>query len=164
MSDTEADQAEQAVDVVEKPVEKPAEQIDPHAQSVLKLANAMLRATLFVVPVVIVIAVVVSTLVAGTHGLYGSLVGGALGLMSSMLTIGMMRFCAKLPPMFVMVVALGSYLLKLMILFGVMFALQGVEALDTYALAFTMVAVVIVAAAAEVRAFQKTKIPTIIPA
>lgn len=142
---------------------QPAEPENPHAQSVLKLANAMLRATLLTVPMVVVPAVVVATWLAGSSGLAGSLTGGGLGFLSSVITIAMMRFCANLPPLFVMVVALGSYVLKLLVLFGVLFVLSDVGALDPKALAFTMAAVVIVAAAAEVRAFQRTKIPTIIP-
>ncbi|SDX68197.1 hypothetical protein SAMN05421504_103465 [Amycolatopsis xylanica] len=140
------------------------EQPNPHAEAMLKLASAMLKATLIVVPPVAVIAVVVSLLVADQPGLIGSGIGVVLGFASSMTTLGMMRFSANLPPMFVMVVALGGYVLKLMVLFGVSFALRGIDGLSANAFAFSMLAVVVVAAAAEVRAFKTTKIPTIIPA
>ncbi|WP_158893077.1 hypothetical protein [Amycolatopsis anabasis] len=149
MSDTAAKKADQ--------------EENPHAQAVLKLADAMLRATLIVGLGTIAVAAVVATIWVGLPGLLGALVGGAVAFASSLATIGMMRFCAAMDPMFVMMVALASYVVKVLILLGVMTLLRGVDALHPYALAITMLAAFVFTAAGEVRAFKQTKIPTIIP-
>jgi len=144
-------------------VNETAAEVNPHAQSVLTLAAAMLKATLVVGLGTIAVAVVVSTIWVGIPGMLGALVGGAVAFGSAMATIWMMRFCAAMDPMFVMAVVLGSYVVKVLILLGVMTALKGVEVLHPMALGLTMLAAVILTAAAEVRAFRRTKIPTIIP-
>jgi hypothetical protein len=152
MSDTEVDQAEQVV-----------EQENPHAQAVLKLAGAMLRATLVFGLSSIVVATIVFTILNGVPGLLGALVGGVLATASSLATIGIMRFCAALDPIMVMAIVLGSYVLKLLVLLGLLTLLSGVNGLHPYALAITMLVGFMVAAAGEMRAFKRTKIPTIIP-
>lgn len=136
---------------------------NPHAQSVLKLADAMLRFALWPAVATVVIGVVVSTVLAGVPGLLGSLVGGAIAFASSLVTLFMMRKSAALDPFMVMAVAVGGYILKVLVLFGVMTGLKGVDAFNRYALAFTTLAVILVWAGAEFLAFRKTKIPTIIP-
>ncbi|NIH82095.1 hypothetical protein [Amycolatopsis viridis] len=136
---------------------------NPHAQSVLKLADAMLRFALWPAVATVVVGVVVSTVLSGVPGLLGSLVGGAIAFASSLVTLFMMRKSAALDPFMVMAVAVGGYILKVLVLFGVMTALKGVDAFNRYALALTTLAVILVWAAAEFLAFRKTKIPTIIP-
>jgi hypothetical protein len=169
MSDTEAEPVLQAADqsvVPDQVVPDPApaaEPANPHANSVLKLADAMLRATLVLSVGAIVLAMIVFGIVFGAHGLLGALVGGAIALASSLATIAVMRFCAALDPMMVMAIVLGSYVVKILILLGLMTLLRGVDALQPYALAITMLVTFMVAAAGEVRAFKRTKIPTIIP-
>ncbi|MFD8493412.1 hypothetical protein [Amycolatopsis sp. NPDC059657] len=142
-------------DVAEKP--------NPHAESVLKLAGAMQKATLVVVPPLIAICAVIFLIAKGTPGLLGALVGGAIALASSLVTIGMMRFSAGMDPMFVMVIALGGYIVKILVLFVALNLLRGVESLQPLALGITMLSVIVIAAAVEVRAYKRTKIPTIIP-
>ncbi|RZQ60889.1 hypothetical protein [Amycolatopsis suaedae] len=136
---------------------------NPHAESVLKLAAAMQRYTLIVGPATVVVAAVVATIWVGTPGLLGALVGGVVALASALATIFMMRRSADMPVHFVMVVALGGYALKILVLFGVMAALRGVDVFHTYSLGITMLATILLTAAGEIVAFRKTKIPTIIP-
>jgi ATP synthase protein I len=156
MSETEAEPTAQAA-------EQAAEPENPHAKSVLKLADAMLRATLVFGVATVVLALIVFTIVFGVHGLLGALAGGVVALASSLATIAVMRFCASLDPMMVMAIVLGSYVVKILILLGLMTLLRGVDALQPYALAITMLITFMVAAAGEMRAFKRTKIPTIIP-
>lgn len=135
---------------------------NPHAQSVLTLARAIVRTA--VVPVLLTVGVgaALGAVLVGTAGLYGALVGGGVALASSMATILMMRWSAGFPPMFVMVVALGGFALKLVVLLGVMMALRGVDALHPMSLALTFLAAVLMWVAAEAFAFRRTKIPTVI--
>ncbi|MBK0867639.1 MAG: hypothetical protein IJH84_22840 [Saccharopolyspora sp.] len=136
---------------------------NPHAATVRKLADAMLRTAVWPGVVVVLLGILVSGLLAGLPGVFGALVGGVVAFGSSLLTIGLMRWTGGLHPMFVMVAALGGYMGKMLVLLVVMTLLGGVEGLHSYALAFTMLATIIVWAASEVVAFRKTKIPVVVP-
>ncbi|MFD9895835.1 hypothetical protein ACFWY9_41370 [Amycolatopsis sp. NPDC059027] len=140
------------------------EQENPHAKVVLQAASAMTKASLTFVPPVIVACIVLFTILNGVPGLLGSLVGGVLAFLSSLATLGMMRFSAGLDPMFVMVTALGSYVIKLIVLFGALTLLKGVSVLHPLSLGITMIAAILLAAGVEFVAFRRTRIPTIIPA
>lgn len=144
--------------------EKTTETPSPHAQSVLKLADAMYRNALWPGIATVVIGAVVSVILVGLTGLWGALVGGAVAFGSSLVTLWMMRKTAAMEPMAVLAVSLGGYIIKILILLGLMMLLRHVPFLHVKALAFTMLAVILVWAAAEFLAFRKTKIPTIIPA
>ncbi|KAA5832756.1 hypothetical protein ABT337_12650 [Saccharopolyspora hirsuta] len=137
--------------------------VNPHAETVRRLASAMLRTAVWPGLATVAIAAVVATALVGTTGLLGALVGGAVAFGSSLLTIWLMRFTGGMSPHFVMVAALGGYVGKMLVLLVVMTLLGGVEALHRESLAFTMLATVMVWAGAEVVAFKRTKIPTIVP-
>jgi uncharacterized membrane protein len=160
MSDTEAGAVEEAASKTSDQVEPE----NPHAQSVLKLASAMLKATLIVGSATAVLGMIVFTVIYGVHGLLGALVGGVIAMLSSLATIGVMRFCAAMDPMMVMAIVLGSYVFKVLVLLGLMTLAKHISFIQPYAFALTMLAAFIFAAGGEMRAFQKTKIPTIIPA
>jgi ATP synthase protein I len=140
-----------------------AEQGNPHARSVRKLADAMLRTAFWPALACVILGAVVATWWVGVPGLLGSLLGGVVAFASSLATIGLMRMTSEMHPMAVMTVALGGYLGKMLLLLLVMTLLGGIQAIHVQALAFTMLATILVWAGAEVRAFQKTKIPTIVP-
>ncbi|QRP47457.1 hypothetical protein [Amycolatopsis sp. FDAARGOS 1241] len=138
-------------------------QENPHAKVVLQAARAMTRASLLVTPPAVVLCIVLFSILYGLHGFLGSLVGGVLALLASLSTLGLMRFSAGQDPMFVMVIALGGYVVKIVVLFAALSLLKGVTALHALSLGITMVVAILLAAAAEFAAFRKTKIPTIIP-
>ncbi len=138
--------------------------MDPHAQSLLTLANAMFRTALWPSLATLVAGVVLFGVVKGTSGALGALVGGALACFSSLLTLTLMRKTAAQGPHIAMAASLGGFVGKLLILLLVMTGLRGVAALDPKSLGITMIAVVVVAAGAEALAFRRTKLPTIIPA
>ncbi|MPY80898.1 MAG: hypothetical protein GEV04_21160 [Actinophytocola sp.] len=139
------------------------EATNPHAESVRTLASAMAKVAVPAALVTIAVAAVIATLVAGTAGLYGALVGGAVALASSLATIGLMRLSADFPVMLVMAVALGGYAFKLVILLVVMLLLRDVDALHNLSVGLTLLATVMVWAAAEVVGFRRTNLPTIVP-
>lgn len=139
-----------------------AAEVNPHAESVRTLASAMLRTALLPGLATVLIAVALATLLAGLPGLYGALIGGAVAFGSSLATIGMMRWSADLPVMMVMSVALGGYVFKLVALLAVMVSLKNAAWLDKMSLALTVLATILVWAAAELVAFKRTKIPTLI--
>lgn len=135
---------------------------NPHAENVRKLANSMLRYSLVAGGTTAVVALVVSGLLAGVPGLIGSLAGGGVALGSALGTLFIMRLTADLPPKVVRAVALNSYIVKVVALLVVVGALRFVESLHGMSLAFTTLAVVLVVSGAEIRAFQRTKIPVLV--
>lgn len=136
---------------------------NPHAESVLKLADAMLRYAIPPAAITLVGAAVVALLLEGVAGLLSALIGCAVAAGSSLATLWLMRRTAKLDPMLVMAVAMGGLMFKLLVLLGVMTTLGAIDGLHREALAFSMLAIILVWAGAEAFAFRRTKIPTIIP-
>lgn len=136
---------------------------NPHAATVRTLADAMLRTAVWPGAVVVLLGVLVSGSLVGLPGVFGALVGGAVAVGSSLLTIFLMRWTGGMNPMFVMAVALGGYIGKMLVLLIVMTLLGSVSGIHAHALAFTMLATIMVWAGAEVAAFRRTKVPTIIP-
>jgi len=133
-----------------------------HAESVRTLATAMLRTSAVPVAVTAVLAVLVSTVVAGLPGLWGSLVGVVVSVASGLATLWLMHRTAALPVHFVMAAALGGFAGKMVVLLVTMLLLRGADGLDTRSLALTMLAVIVVTAVFETLAFRRTKIPTLI--
>lgn len=135
-----------------------------HADSVRILATAMLRTGVRVGGATAVVALAAGVGVAGWPGLVGAAVGAAVGFASSLLTIALMRLAAPLPVESLFGVVLGGYVIKVFLLLVVAVPLREVEQMHPVAFALTVVAVVVAWAAAEVIAFWRTRLPTIIPA
>lgn len=137
---------------------------NPHTESLLTLASAMFRYAMWPSLAVGVLGVVVFWLVNGGPGALGALIGAALAVGSSLLTLFLMRKSADAGPHMAMAASLGGFMVKLVILMLIMAALKGVDAVHRESFGITMIAVVIVAAGAEAMALRRTKLPTIIPA
>lgn len=135
---------------------------DPHAQSVLTLASAMLRTAMVPGLVTVGLGAAAGALLVGADGFFGALAGGAVAFASSLMTLFLMRWSAGLPVTVVMGVAVGGFALKMVVLLVVMMSLRGVDALHPLSLALTFLATVLVWAGAEAVAFKRTKIPTVI--
>ncbi|TDC96273.1 hypothetical protein E1161_01955 [Saccharopolyspora aridisoli] len=140
-----------------------AEPENPHAEVVRRLATAMLRTAVWPGVATVGLGAIVATVLVGVPGLVGALIGGFVAFGSSLLTIWLMRFSGGMNPQFVMVIALGGYVGKMLVLLVVMTLLGGIDVIHRESLAFTMLATVMVWAGAEVVAFKRTKIPTIVP-
>jgi hypothetical protein len=135
-----------------------------HASLVRGLAAEMFRGALWATIATVALGAVVSTIWVGVPGLLGALVGGVVICVSSLSTLWLMRKTAALEVHFVMAAALGGFMLKMIILLGVMVLLRDVSWLHPKALAFTMIATIIVTAAMEARASKRMKMPSVIPA
>jgi len=133
-----------------------------HAESVTKLADAMLRYALWPAVATAVVGIVVASVLYGANGGVAALVGGLVAFGSSIATWWLMRKTAALNPMMVMTGALGGFIGKMIVLLLVLMVLREISWLHTKSLAYTMLAVVIVWAAMDTVAFRRTKIPTLI--
>lgn len=112
---------------------------------------------------VAVIASIVSYLMAGSQGLWGALIGAALGgafILATVLTMYLMRNSS---PTTTGAVLLGSWLVKLIIAIAVMVILRDMDFYNKYALVFTVVAALFVCLTAETMAIMKTNIPYVSP-
>lgn len=135
---------------------------ETHGDAVRKLADAMLRTALPPTIGVVALGAIVTVLVVGPPGLWGALLGGGIAIGSSLVTWFLMKQSAELPPQVVMAIALGGYLVKIVALLIVAILFRGASWLHPVSLALTLVAAVVVWTGAEVVAFRKTKIPTLI--
>lgn len=134
-----------------------------HGDSIRKLAAAMLRYQVRIMLPVLVAGVILFTVLYGTAGLLGSAIGLVVACLSSLFTLWLMRLSADHGPWAGMAAALGGFTGKMIILLIVFTLLRDVSALHKESLAFTLLAGVLVAAGADVLAFRRTKVPTIIP-
>lgn len=133
-----------------------------HAESVTRLADAMLRYALWPAAVTAVLGIVVASVMFGAPGGVAALIGGAVAFGSSIATWWLMRKTAALNPMMVMTGALGGFLGKMIVLLLVMMVLREITWLHATSLAVTMLAVVVVWAVMDTVAFRRTKLPTLI--
>ncbi|SMD20198.1 hypothetical protein [Kibdelosporangium aridum] len=139
-------------------------QPESHREIVQTLAVAMFRGAIWWTVGTVAIAVVLAGVLVGWNGVFGALVGGAVGILSSLATLVLMRQTAGIKPHMLLLAVLGGFIVKMLILLVAMTLLGGIEALHRNSLAFTLLATIVVTATAEVFAFQRTKVPTIIPA
>lgn len=134
-----------------------------HEGVVRGLAAAMLRGAIVPTVVTVLAGIVVFGVVSGVSGAFSALVGGAVVCASSLATLLLMARTAALDVHFVMAAALGGFIVKMLVLLGVMVLLRDVTFLNPKAVAFTMVATILVTAAAEALASKRTRMPNVIP-
>lgn len=135
-----------------------------HELAVQRLAGEMFRAAAWAALGTFAVGVVVSTVIWGTSGLFGSLIGGAIAIGSSLGTLLLMRKTAALDPMFVMIAALGGFMGKLIVLLAVVLLLRGQAWLEPKALGITLAATVVVTSFLEARASRRSRSQMVVPA
>jgi ATP synthase protein I len=123
----------------------------------------LLRGALLPTLPVAAIAVVVSWLVAGTHGLVGALLGACVVLIFSGIGLIALRAVREMYPEVVLLVAVGSYFVRVVV-FGALLALLGSldgvdDVLNRTATALTVLACVGAWLAGELRAFVRMRVP-----
>lgn len=96
-----------------------------------------------------VVASIVSVLVAGTPGLWGALIGAAVGGGFILFTALGVLLTAKLPAMTAGAVLLGTWLLKLVLAIAVMASLESLDFYNRYALVLTIVLALVIVLGAE---------------
>ncbi|GLY54441.1 hypothetical protein Lesp01_80970 [Lentzea sp. NBRC 102530] len=135
-----------------------------HELVVQRLAGEMFRAAAWATLGTFVVGVAVSTVIWGTPGLFGSLIGGAIAIVSGLATLLLMRKTAALDPMFVMVAALGGFMGKLIVLLLAVILLRNQSWLEPKALGITLVATVLVTSYLEARASKRSRSQMVVPA
>ena len=108
---------------------------------------------------VAVVSSVISYLAAGSKGLWGALIGAAVGGAFIIATVLVMYLMRNAPPTTTGGVLMGSWLLKLLVAIGVMAVLRGMDFYNDKALVLTIVATMIVMLTVETMAIVRTRVP-----
>lgn len=108
---------------------------------------------------VVVVSVALSTSLAGVPGLWGALIGAAVGGGFVLATVVTLYASRNMDPTTTGAVLLGSWLVKLVIALVVMMALRRMDFYDKGALVGTIIAALVVLLTAETMAVQRTKVP-----
>lgn len=106
-----------------------------------------------------VIGAAVASLVAGTAGLWGALIGVAVGGGFVLCTALAVLFTEKLPPATSGLILLGSWLLKMILAIVVLGLLKGMDFYSKGALAAVMVLALVIVLGAETYGLLKVKVP-----
>ncbi|RLK61401.1 hypothetical protein [Actinokineospora cianjurensis] len=133
-----------------------------HAESQLLLADQMWRGARWPVVGAWVVGVVAWTVVGGVAGLWSSVIGGTVAALSGWGTLVLMRRTVGLNVQLLMAAVLGGFVAKMFVLLITLVLVRAIPGVHIYALATTMLAVVLVSAIAETAVFRRTKIPTLI--
>lgn len=121
--------------------------------------RAALRYGLFGLALLTVLALLIAGVVSGLAGLWGALLGAAIGGGFILTTVVAVLWGAKLPPTMAGAVMLGSWVGKLLILLVVVLVLNQFEFFDRVALFLTVVGALIIVLGAETYGVVKQKVP-----
>lgn len=121
--------------------------------------RAALRYGLFGLAVLTVLALLIAGIVSGMAGLWGALLGAAIGGGFILTTVVAVLWGAKLPPTMAGAVMLGSWVGKLLILLVVVLVLNQFEFFDRVALFLTVVGALIIVLGAETYGVVRQKVP-----
>jgi ATP synthase protein I len=133
----------------------------PHVASVLKLAAAMQRNAVILAVIVAVVSIVVATLLRGTPGAIGAVVGAVVAGGLGWLGTFVMSRTARATPAGVMIGAMTAFTGKIGFLLVFLLLFRGTELFDNQSFAFTMLAVTAAWILGEVVGFVRTRIPAV---
>lgn len=139
------------------PADRPAE--SPHTAALRRAV----RLGMLALVVLAVVSAVVWTLVDGTPGLWGALMGAGIGGAFVLTTAVVVIATARSAPQTTAAVLLGTWLLKLVVAIGVVAVLDRFDFYSRPAFAVTIVAALIVVLAGETWAILKTRTPYVEP-
>ncbi|QIS01958.1 hypothetical protein F5X71_06180 [Nocardia brasiliensis] len=121
--------------------------------------KAALRYGLIGLGVLVVLAVAIATAVAGVPGLWGALLGAAIGGGFILTTAAVVLFGAKLPPTTAGMVMLASWVGKMLVALIVIAILNQFDFYDRIALFLTVVGALVIVLGAETYGVLRQKVP-----
>lgn len=121
--------------------------------------RAALRYGLIGLGVLVVASVAIATLVAGMPGLWGALLGAAIGGGFILTTVVSVLFGAKLPPQMAGMVLLVSWVAKLLVVLVIVAVLNQFDFYSRPALFFTVVGALLIVLGAETYGVVSQKVP-----
>ncbi|MEV0360440.1 hypothetical protein AB0H71_30730 [Nocardia sp. NPDC050697] len=125
--------------------------------------RAALRYGVIGLGVLLVASVALATALAGTAGLWGALLGSAIGGGFILATAAMVLFTGKLAPSTAQLVILASWAGKLLLALVVIGVLRRFDFFDPVALFLTVVAALLIVLGAETYGVLSQKVPYVDP-
>ncbi|MVU78638.1 hypothetical protein GPX89_15460 [Nocardia sp. ET3-3] len=123
--------------------------------------RAALRYGLDGLAVLVVVSAILSSIFAGLPGLWGALIGAALGGAFILTTAASVLFSAKIESGLQGIVLLGSWVGKLLLAVVVIAALKQFDFYNRYALFFTVIAALLIVLGAETYGLLRQRVPTV---
>ncbi|PTR23022.1 hypothetical protein C8K36_110206 [Rhodococcus sp. OK519] len=108
--------------------------------------------------------VIIASLAAGVAGLWGALIGAAVGGGFILCTMLVVLFTAKLPAVTAGAVLLGSWLLKMILAIVVLAVLDPLDFYNKQAMVIVIVLSLVIVLGAETYGVLQTKVPYVTPA
>ncbi|MEV6273610.1 hypothetical protein [Nocardia sp. NPDC051832] len=121
--------------------------------------KSALRYGLIGLAVLVVLAVAIATAAASTPGLWGALIGAAIGGGFILTTAAVVLFGAKLPPSTAGLIILVSWVGKLLVVLVVVAVLQQFDFYNRMALFLTVVGALLIVLGAETYGVLRQKVP-----
>ncbi|MFC9892064.1 hypothetical protein ACFVMC_00075 [Nocardia sp. NPDC127579] len=121
--------------------------------------KSALRYGLIGLAVLVVLAVAIGTATAGLPGLWGALIGAAIGGGFILTTAAVVLFGAKLPPSTAGLIILVSWVGKLLVVLLVVAVLQQFDFYNRMALFLTVVGALLIVLGAETYGVLRQKVP-----
>lgn len=106
-----------------------------------------------------VLAVVVGLLVDGTAGLWGALLGGAIGVFFCVTTVITMLVSEGRSPQFLAIAVLGGWLAKMAVIIAVLAILANFTFYNRYVFVATMMVIVLASLVIEMQVVRGARIP-----
>ncbi|MEC3954710.1 hypothetical protein VMT65_16845 [Nocardia sp. CDC153] len=123
--------------------------------------RAALRYGIVGLAVLVVVSAVVSAICAGLPGLWGALIGAALGGAFILTTAASVLFSAKIESGLQGIVLLGSWVGKLLLAVVVIAVLKQFDFYNRYSLFFTVIAALLIVLGAETYGLLRQRVPTV---
>lgn len=140
---------------------------DQHPESTESAHTAGLRRAVALGAAALAVLMVLSAglwwAIDGTPGLWGALLGAGIGGAFVLFTAIVVIATAKTSPQVTGAVLLGTWLLKLIVALGALFALRPMDFYSRRALALTLVVAMVVVLASETLAILRTRAPYVEP-
>lgn len=123
----------------------------------------VVRRSAAICSVIAVVMVAICAGVVGTKGLYGALIG--IGIVAAFFGISIVAVgrAAKVSPMFMMAVAMATYIIKILLFGIILVALRHVTVFNPRALGATAVVLILSWSAAQVITMMRTKMLYVTP-
>ncbi|MTJ61272.1 hypothetical protein GL305_32750 [Nocardia seriolae] len=123
--------------------------------------RAALRYGIAGLAVLVVVSAILSSVFAGLPGLWGALIGAALGGAFILTTAASVLFSAKIESGLQGIVLLGSWVGKLLLAVVVIAVLKQFDFYNRYSLFFTVIAALLIVLGAETYGLLRQRVPTV---
>lgn len=135
-----------------------------HPTTVGALMAQILRRLAVATAVVTVLGVVAGLLLVGMPGLWGAVIGGAIGVIFCLTTVITMKMSEGRSPQFLAAAVLGGWLAKMAVIIVILAVIKDLTFYDRVVLVVTLVAIVLASLVIEMLAVRAARIPVVEPA